>query len=61
METFDGVEIDGPLKWIMPLLVLTEASVSFAVFTDLWAILIGAISVTATIGLVSLLPLHWRA
>ncbi len=61
METYDGIEIEGPLKWIVPALVLTEMSVCWAVFTTLWALLIGIANVFIIIGLVSLLPLHWRA
>ncbi len=61
METFDGFELEGPLKWIVPALILTEVSVCWAVFTPLYALLIGIAGVFATIGLVSLLPLHWRA
>lgn len=57
----DDFELEGPLKWIVSLLILAEISVCWAVFTPLYGLIIGVIIAAAIIGLVSLLPLHWRA
>lgn len=61
MDHLDIEEFASPLKWIVAFFILAELSICWAVFTPMWALILGVTAVSVTIGLVALLPVHWRA